>query len=190
MSTHEISRRSLLRAAALGVAAAAAGRTGVLAEAPKALRETPNVTLGPFYPLSKPEDRDADLTVVRGRTGHAADEDPRRLAAPAAGGCRRRAGVTKRPWHSRRPGFNRLTKAEQICRLEALWDPIADQPGEPPAPAGHSALAEERLARHRKDPSRARPAPDVGDRPFVLERLRPPRWVASARRRTQGTGAR
>ena len=62
------------------------------------------------------------------------------------------------------PGFNDLTKAEQIRYLEALWDRIADQPGELPVPESHLALAEERLARHRNDPGRARPALDIVDR--------------------------
>jgi protocatechuate 3,4-dioxygenase beta subunit len=36
--------------------------------------ETPNMVLGPFYPLVKPLDQDADLTVVRGRSGRAAGQ--------------------------------------------------------------------------------------------------------------------
>jgi putative addiction module component (TIGR02574 family) len=62
------------------------------------------------------------------------------------------------------PGFSDLTKAEQIRYLAALWDRIADQPGELPVPESHLALAEQRLATHRRDPGRARPALDVVDR--------------------------
>lgn len=62
------------------------------------------------------------------------------------------------------PGFSDLTKAEQIRYLQALWDRIADQPGELPAPESHLQLAEERLASYRSDPRRARPAHDVLDR--------------------------
>jgi putative addiction module component (TIGR02574 family) len=62
------------------------------------------------------------------------------------------------------PGFSDLTKAEQIRYLEALWDRIADQPGEIPVPESHLALAEERLAGYRSDPGRARPALEVVDR--------------------------
>ena len=62
------------------------------------------------------------------------------------------------------PGFSDLTKAEQIRYVEALWDRIADQPGELPVPQSHLALAEERLAEYRSDPGRARPALDVADR--------------------------
>jgi protocatechuate 3,4-dioxygenase beta subunit len=47
--------------AALGPAAAAAAGT----------RRTPAQTLGPFYPLEKPLDDDADLTIVKGRAGRA-----------------------------------------------------------------------------------------------------------------------
>lgn len=62
------------------------------------------------------------------------------------------------------PGFGDLTKAEQIRYLQALWDRIADQPGELPVPESHLVLAEERLAAHRRDPSRARSALDLVDR--------------------------
>ncbi len=61
-------------------------------------------------------------------------------------------------------GFGDLPKAEQIRYLQALWDRIAEQPGELPVPETHLALAEERLAEYRRDPTRARPAHDVLDR--------------------------
>jgi len=61
-------------------------------------------------------------------------------------------------------GFNELSKAEQIRYLQALWDRISEKPGEIPVPESHLALAEERLAEFRRDPSRARPASDVLDR--------------------------
>jgi putative addiction module component (TIGR02574 family) len=61
-------------------------------------------------------------------------------------------------------GFSELSKAEQIHYLQALWDRIAESPGEIPVPESHLALAEERLAEYRRDPSRARPAHDVLDR--------------------------
>jgi putative addiction module component (TIGR02574 family) len=62
------------------------------------------------------------------------------------------------------PGFSDLTKDEQIRYLQALWDMIADQPGELPAPESHLQLAEQRLASYRADPSRARAAHEVIDR--------------------------
>ena len=61
-------------------------------------------------------------------------------------------------------GFNDLPKAEQIRYLQALWDRIVDGPGELPVPEAHLAVAEERLAEYRRDPSRARPAHEILDR--------------------------
>lgn len=55
-------------AAALG-GLALAGRLG--AESAVPLRRTPAQILGPFYPLVKPLDQDADLTTVTGRPGRA-----------------------------------------------------------------------------------------------------------------------
>ena len=55
-------------------------------------------------------------------------------------------------------GFSDLSKAEQIRYLQALWDRIAERPGEIPVPESHIALAEERLAEYRRDPGRTRPA--------------------------------
>ena len=60
-------------------------------------------------------------------------------------------------------GFGELSKAEQTRYLQALWDRIAERPGEIPVPESHTELAEQRLAEHRLDPSRARPAHDVFD---------------------------
>ena len=62
------------------------------------------------------------------------------------------------------PGFSELTKEEQIRYLEALWDRIADQPGELPIPESHLALAAERLAAYRRDPDRSGSALEVVDR--------------------------
>jgi putative addiction module component (TIGR02574 family) len=61
-------------------------------------------------------------------------------------------------------GFSDLSKAEQIRYLQALWDRIAETPGEIPVPESHLILAEDRLVEYRRDPSRARPAHDVFDR--------------------------
>lgn len=62
------------------------------------------------------------------------------------------------------PGFSDLSKAEQIQYLQELWDRIAEKPGEIPVPESHLALAEDRLAEYRRDPSRAQPAHDVLNR--------------------------
>ena len=61
-------------------------------------------------------------------------------------------------------GFSELSKAEQIRYLQALWDRIAERPGEIPVPESHIELAEQRLAEYRRDPGQARPAHDVFDR--------------------------
>ena len=62
------------------------------------------------------------------------------------------------------PGFTDMSKAEQVRYLQALWDHIADSPGEIPVPDSHLQLAEARLKRYRNDPSTARPAFEVLDR--------------------------
>ena len=62
------------------------------------------------------------------------------------------------------PGFNDLSKAEQVRYLQELWDQIADSPGDIPIPESHLELAEARLRRYREDPSNARSAFDVLDR--------------------------
>ena len=67
-------------------------------------------------------------------------------------------------------GFSDLSKEEQIRYLQALWDRIAERPGEIPVPESHLELAEERLAEYRRDPSRVHPASDVLDRLARKER--------------------
>ena len=61
-------------------------------------------------------------------------------------------------------GFAELSTAEQVRYLQALWDRIAQTPGELPVPGSHLELAEERLAEYRRDPTRAHPAYEVLDR--------------------------
>ncbi len=62
------------------------------------------------------------------------------------------------------PGFGELSKEEQVRYLQALWDRIADRPGEFQVPESHLSLAEERLEAYRRDPGQARPAHEVLDR--------------------------
>jgi putative addiction module component (TIGR02574 family) len=62
------------------------------------------------------------------------------------------------------PGFSELTKAEQVRYLQALWDQVAQAPGELPVPESHLELAEARLSSYRRDPAGARPAHDILDR--------------------------
>ncbi|MBI4518475.1 MAG: addiction module protein [Deltaproteobacteria bacterium] len=62
------------------------------------------------------------------------------------------------------PGFAELTKAEQVRYLQALWDRIAEKPGDLPVPESHLQVAEERLAEYRRDSTRAHSAYEVLDR--------------------------
>lgn len=62
------------------------------------------------------------------------------------------------------PGFDSLSKAEQVRYLQALWNQIAEDPGTLPVPENHLRLAEERLKRYRQDPVRAHSAFEVLDR--------------------------
>ena len=62
------------------------------------------------------------------------------------------------------PGFNNLSKAEQLRYLQALWNQISEQADDIPVPERHLQLAEERLRRYRENPASARPAFDVIDR--------------------------
>ena len=61
-------------------------------------------------------------------------------------------------------GFTDLSKAEQVRYLLALWDQIADSPGELPVPENHLQLAEARLNDYRKDSSTAHSSFEVLDR--------------------------
>ena len=66
---HGISRRHVL-----GMLVAVGGLTmsgGVRAVLAQALKRTPGEILGPFYPVLKPLDQDADLTAIAGRPGRA-----------------------------------------------------------------------------------------------------------------------
>lgn len=62
------------------------------------------------------------------------------------------------------PGFEQLSKIEQIRYLQQLWDRISDRPGDVPVLQSHIELAEARLDAHRREPDHARPAYEVLDR--------------------------
>jgi len=65
-TTKSLSRRWLLASGACATAAALCP-----VSAAERLRQTPTQMLGPFYPLEKPLDDDADLTMVKGRKARA-----------------------------------------------------------------------------------------------------------------------
>jgi protocatechuate 3,4-dioxygenase beta subunit len=66
-----IERRRLLRVALVLGGASLFGPAGRLLAADAPLTPTPRNAEGPFYPLRKPADQDADLTAVAGRSGRA-----------------------------------------------------------------------------------------------------------------------
>ena len=67
---YELGRREMLELLLAGGATIGFGHWSRLF-AQTAASETPNMVLGPFYPMQKPVDQDADLTRVRGRKGRA-----------------------------------------------------------------------------------------------------------------------
>jgi protocatechuate 3,4-dioxygenase beta subunit len=67
-------RRAVVATLAVGTGALLGSRAAVLLAQERALRTTPAVALGPFYPDRLPADQDADLTVIGGRAGRAAGQ--------------------------------------------------------------------------------------------------------------------
>ncbi len=61
------------------------------------------------------------------------------------------------------PGFEKLSRAEQIRYVQALWDRITGEGDEIPAPDSHLLVAEKRLEAYRRNPERARPAYEALD---------------------------
>lgn len=62
------------RAALAQIAAGSAFAGTALSAQPRPLPETPEQNVGPFYPMRRPADADADLTMIRGRRGRATGE--------------------------------------------------------------------------------------------------------------------
>lgn len=71
MDLYRPSRRDVLRWAGAGAIAAGVGPAAAIAQT---VRRTPSQILGPFYPVQKPLDQDADLTSIAGRSGQAAGQ--------------------------------------------------------------------------------------------------------------------
>lgn len=72
MSVHDGTRRRVLAISVAAGGLAMLGRAGPLLA--QKLRRTPAQILGPFYPMNKPLDQDADLTMIAGRPGRAAGQ--------------------------------------------------------------------------------------------------------------------
>ncbi len=59
------------------------------------------------------------------------------------------------------PGFDSISKEEQIEYLQDLWDSISKNPDDIPVPDSHIELVKRRMAAYRKNPNSAGPAFDV-----------------------------
>jgi hypothetical protein len=62
------------------------------------------------------------------------------------------------------PGFDELSKPEQIRYLEALWDRISQNDRDIPVPDKHLEIAEQRRSDYRCNPQAAGSPYDVLDR--------------------------
>jgi protocatechuate 3,4-dioxygenase beta subunit len=69
--SENMSRRRMLEIALQASGLALVGGVGSLLAQGVQRDPTPELTKGPFYPVLKPLDKDADLTVIAGRTGRA-----------------------------------------------------------------------------------------------------------------------
>jgi protocatechuate 3,4-dioxygenase, beta subunit len=68
----DLQRRHVVTTLTVGAGALLGSRAALLLAQGEALRATPAMTLGPFYPDRLPAEQDADLTVIAGRPGRAA----------------------------------------------------------------------------------------------------------------------
>jgi hypothetical protein len=62
------------------------------------------------------------------------------------------------------PGFDNLSKAEQIRYLQALWDRISKDPAAIPVLESHIAVAEERYGEYQRNPGTVNSAYAILDR--------------------------
>lgn len=68
------------------------------------------------------------------------------------------------------PGFDDLSKDEQLDYVQSLWDRIAARPEHVPIPDWHRRVLAERLAEYRSNPAEGRPWEEVRDE--LLQQLR------------------
>ncbi len=61
------------------------------------------------------------------------------------------------------PGFAKLSKAEKVRYLQALWDQLSEDPEDVPVLDSQLDLIDERIAEHRRDPQPMRPAHELLD---------------------------
>jgi hypothetical protein len=62
------------------------------------------------------------------------------------------------------PGFDHLSKAEQIRYLQSLWDRISKNPADIPVLESHVTVAEERFAEYQRSPENVHSAYEILDR--------------------------
>jgi hypothetical protein len=62
------------------------------------------------------------------------------------------------------PGFDHLSKVEQIRYLQSLWDRISKNPADIPALESHFTVAQERFAEYQRSPGNVHSAYEILDR--------------------------
>lgn len=62
------------------------------------------------------------------------------------------------------PGFDNLSKPDQIRYLQALWDRISKDPADIPVLESHVAVAEDRFAEYQRSPENVHSAYEILDR--------------------------
>jgi len=62
------------------------------------------------------------------------------------------------------PGFDELPVEDQIDYIQSLWDRIAVSANELPLQDWQARILDDRLAKHRADPTAAMPADEVMER--------------------------
>ena len=70
------------------------------------------------------------------------------------------------------PGFDQLSKAEQIRYLQSLWDRISKNPADIPVLESHVTVAEERFAEYQRSPENVHTAYEILDTMYRQSRDR------------------